>query len=140
MLLQLRPGLPPSCRWPEMLHTPHIVSDAGRQVFWQVHMPAGQERNADPGHASEQAPGGCTCIALWVCLQGEREGLASLECEGCHASPHDWQVTRPCNVLHTDLARGAQGFHGLPVRRYACMWTRPKDVWTVQLGDLLSLR
>ncbi len=62
-------------------------------------------------------PGGCTCRALGVCLQGEREGLGSLECEGGHASPHDWQVARPCNVVHADLARGAQGaFMGCLVR------------------------
>ena len=69
----LKPGPPPSCRGPGKLHTPMHSLRSWKQVFWQVDMHAG----AGLGRANVQVPGVCTCRALRVCLQGEREGLAS---------------------------------------------------------------
>ena len=77
----------------------------------------------------------CTCRALGVCLQGKSEGLGSLECEGGHASPHDWQVATPCNVVHADLAGATSSLHRLLRRSCACMWEDLVSPQAVQVWD-----
>ena len=123
MLQLLRSPPQSSCLPSGRLRTPHAVLDANRHVS-STHRRAFEATKLAHEAASDNKCGemsrDCTCRALWVCLQGQRKGLVGLEGEGRHAPAHDWQMTTPCDVLHDDLARGMQHFHGPSASAYAC--------------------